>query len=155
MSRFTLFTLCLIFILVVGFVPAGADAQGISRPSAPTGGLVPCGTSANPTPCTPCHLFVLGQNILLFLWWGVSIPIATLMFAYAGFLMVVPSQQSLGKGKKVLSNTIIGILITFTAWLIVDTVIKVISRQRLASGETGQILTAKGFGPWNKIECGL
>lgn len=153
--RFIPFILCLILILAIGFAPIWTHAQGTSRPTAPTGGLVPCGTSTNPTPCTPCHLFVLGQNILNFLWWGVSIPIATLMFAYAGFLMVVPSQNTLGKGKKILSHTVIGLLITFTSWLMVDTVIKVVSGQRLASGQTGQILTAKGFGPWNEIQCNL
>lgn len=147
----------ILFVLLVTIALVAATTINASShlPKAPEGGLVPCGTSTNPTPCTPCHLFVLGQNILNFLWWGVSIPIATLMFAYAGFLMVVPSQNTLGKGKKILSHTVIGLLITFTSWLMVDTVIKVVSGQRLASGQTGQILTAKGFGPWNEIQCNL
>ena len=140
-------------VLLWAAFPFSASAQG----------LVPCGTSANPTPCQPCHIFALIQNILNFLWWYISIPIATLMLAYGGFLLMLPSLGSgsppmLAKGRKILKNTVIGVLIIFFAWLFVDTIIKVIAGQGLASGTPALIprrlgLSPGNLGPWNEVEC--
>ncbi|GEM_PF-1532812 len=127
-----------------------------SRPGV-NSGFIPCGNIKNAdgviqNPCEPCHIFILGENILNFLWWKISIPIATLALIYAGFLMVIPGASSsrLEKGKKVLTNTFIGIAIVFFAWLAIDTIIKLLAGQNLTSGEPAQI---QGYGPWNKIEC--
>lgn len=97
--------------------------------------------------CTACDIFGLVQGVLNFLWWDVSIPLATLMIIYGGFQMLLPglggAASAHEKGKKVLTNTVIGILIVFFAWLAIDTIIK-----SLSEGEF-----VKKFGPWNKIEC--
>lgn len=98
-------------------------------------------------PCTACDFFALIQNILNFIWWDLSVPIATLMLIYGGFLMVVPGvggEKSAGqyiKGKKVLTNTVIGLLIIFVAWLMIDTAIKAVGSLN------------SNFGPWNQIQC--
>lgn len=135
-----------------------------ASPFADAQGLVPCGTKDNPTPCSPCHIFVLVQNIYNFIIFKLAPPIAALMFVYGGFLMVVPgfggekSANALTKGKKVITNTLIGLAIVFFAWLGVDTIIKIlVGRQEVGSGVTAEILKlGKGgisLGPWNKIEC--
>lgn len=140
-------------LLFVSAVPFDIEAQG---------GLVPCGTSTTP-PCQPCHIFSLIQNIFNFIWKFLALPLAILMFAYGGFLMIVPgiggekSVPMYQKGKKVLTNTIIGILIIFLAWLTIDTIIKALAGQ-LGSSSPALIPARVGFspgnlGPWNKIEC--
>lgn len=156
-----------ISFLLFALVPFALAAEQVGGGTFLPQGVVPCGTSKTPA-CQPCHIFVLGQNILNFLWWGLSIPIATLMLAYGGFLMMLPggigevvtlgtggekSVKQINKGKKVLTNTLIGILIVFFAWLAIDTIIKVVAGQNLGSGATAKVLGPKGFGPWNKIPC--
>ena len=138
-----------------GLVPA---CQSIPKPVGETGFFVT-------RICTPCDLFALMQNILRFLWWGISVPIATLMLIYSGFLMVNPfggdSAKSSGTAKKVMTNTVIGIFVVFFAWLIIDTIIKVVADQNIRTTTTGQVpqlqtpLMGGGirFGPWNKIDC--
>lgn len=110
-------------------------------------------------PCTVCDLFVLIQRILNFLWWGISVPLTALMLAWGGFLMIVPgvggekTAGSMTKGKKIISSALIGLTISFFAWLMVDTVIKALSGQGIASGSPAEIIQTKGFGPWNEIKC--
>jgi hypothetical protein len=133
--------------------------ESLGERSVTNQGFIPCGNIKNAdgiiqNPCEVCHIFVLGQNILNFLWWSISIPIATLALIYAGFLMIIPGASStrLEKGKKVLTNTLIGIAIVFFAWLGIDTIIKILAGQNLTSGEPAQI---QGYGPWNRIECNI
>lgn len=161
--------LFLSFVLFAPFLVLAQDFPGesLGEGSAPGEGLVPCGTEKYPAgtkinnvdvsgqvsnPCQACHIFVLGQNILNFIWWYISIPIATLALIYSGFLMIIPtaSTDRLTKGRRVLTNTFIGIGIVFFAWLGIDTIIKVVAGQNLTSGQPAEI---KGYGPWNKVEC--
>lgn len=155
-----LFAIC--FLLSIFFLPhlVSADTfpgESLGERSVSNQGFVPCGNIKNAegiiqNPCESCHIFVLGQNILAFLWWKISIPIATLALIYAGFLMIIPTSSAdrLTKGKKVLTNTLIGIAIVFFAWLAIDTIIKVLAGQNLTSGTPAEI---QGYGPWNKIDC--
>lgn len=130
----------------------------VLAPSALAAGFVPCGDKLDGqgrviNPCQPCHIFALVQNIVTFIWWSAA-AIAALMFAYGGFLMIVPgiggekSAPVFIKGKKVVTNTLIGIAIVFFAWLAIDTIIKLIAGQDIGKGETGKL-----YLPWNQIEC--
>jgi len=142
-ARVTLIILFLIsFWLVLILTPSVAWAK-----------IVPdCGTGG----CSLCQIFQLVKNLLDFAWKWFAIPFSVLMLAYGGFLMLAPSvggEKSVAmyeRGKKVLTNTVIGIIIIFFAWLIVDTIIKVVANQMIGGGGVGQI---GGLGPWNNIQC--
>lgn len=150
-----------IFFIILAVSVAGlwslviypADAQG----------LVPCG-GKNQNPCTPCDIFVVIQNILNFLIYYISVPLATIMLAYGGFLMMLPGlggEKSVAthiRGKKVVTNAVIGVFIVFFSWLIIDTIIKVVAGQMLGSGQPALLPKTGGLGPgnlgpWNRIEC--
>lgn len=113
-------------------------------------GLVPCGGPGRP--CSICDLGVLILMVTKFLIWKIAIPLAGLMIVVGGIMMVIgsASEARITSAKKILTNAFIGIVIVFTAWLIVDTVIKV-----LVGGDYRNFKAAlQKFGPWNEIPSG-
>ncbi|MDO8470972.1 MAG: hypothetical protein Q7S63_03360 [bacterium] len=75
--------------------------------------------------CRICHFFVLGNNILNFLFVppGGLIPIvAVIMFLAGGFMFLVSagSPGSLDKGKAIIKDTIIALIILYGGWLAID-----------------------------------
>ena len=106
-------------------------------------GVVPCGLSEDDpdqtgdqtVSCQFCHLFVLFKNIVDFLLFKIVPPLAALMIAIGGFMYIFaylsPAEVLPGGGKggpallsqakKLISSVIIGLLIIFAAWLIVNT----------------------------------
>ena len=101
--------------------------------------LVPCGGSGQ-EPCQFCDLFKLVKNVLDF---GVkiAIPIAVIAIVYGGIMILTAgaSPERAKQGKDIVTAAIIGLVIVLLAWLILDTLIKLI-----AKGE---------FGPWNQLKC--
>jgi hypothetical protein len=88
--------------------------------------------------CRACDLVTLAQSVINFLI-IMSIPLAVLVVALAGFRMVIR-----GQGSEILSNLVtsvtIGILIALGSWLVIDMFMKA-------------LVDGGKFGPWNKIEC--
>lgn len=74
--------------------------------------------------------------------------LATLLFAYAGFTWVLSptSPSNIAKGKKILWNTVIGLIITMAAWLIVNTVLSVFTYYTVDSATN--MLTGTDAGDW-------
>ena len=133
------------------FAPAIASATHIAG----IPDLLPACVRADATKgggCTVCDLFALVQNALKFIWFGLVAPLATIFFIYGGFLMVSSSfsgaANTYQKGKQVLTKTLTGIIIVFLAWLMVDTLIKVLAGQALGEGKAAAI---SGYGPWNQV----
>src|SRR3989344_686760 len=90
--------------------------------------LVTCGLKGM-KPCEACEVFLLIQNVLNFIWYSVTLWVAILMFLYGGILMMVSAfaggeTRLHERGKKIITNTIIGVVIVFVAWLGIDFVIK-------------------------------
>ncbi len=155
-SAILLVIFCLLFF-VYSFAPLNVSAAG----------LIPCGTEKDSNgkitnPCQPCHIFSLLQNVLNFLWWYISMPLAALFLSYGGLLMVVPgfsgNAKLYDKGKKVITNALIGLVIIFFSWLAIDTIIKAIAGQPLGSGVPATIPKSVDegpplWGPWNAIQC--
>ena len=88
--------------------------------------LVPCGREGAPPVCNLCHFWQLGSNIINFLIFGLAVPLTIILFIWAGVLLLTSggSEERIKTGKKVFTNTVIGIVIVFTSWLIIDTAIK-------------------------------
>ncbi len=130
----------LLFVFgLVFFIPGSVSA---ANP------LVPCGNTDLP-PCNFCHLVVLGNNILVWIFGLVFVIFGVIMFI-AGFGLVTSggNQSKLDDAKKKFSNAIIGIIIVFAAWLIVDTLMKALV------GNSGEVqLGTNSFGPWHSIVC--
>ncbi len=96
-------------------------------------GLVPCGTNNPATPGTnhPCEfkdVMTLINTIIKFILFDLVIPIAAVMFAYAGFKLVTSggSSEARGQAKNIFSNAVFGLVIAAGAWLIVRTLLSVL-----------------------------
>ena len=86
------------------------------------GGLVPC---TGPT-CNFCHLFVLARNIMKFLILTLAMPIAALLFAWAGILYITAAGNTgqIGRAKKIFADVLLGLVIAVAAALIVDLILR-------------------------------
>lgn len=131
--------------------PAECPCGSGTCPPELRGGLVPCGKSCDDPctksceccPCTLCHLFVLFKRIVDFLTINIIFPLAILMFVVGGimFLTAAGDPGRIGGAKKILTATLIGLVIILTAWLIVDTIITFITP------------AGSPFQAWNTINC--
>lgn len=119
---------------------AGAGAKG---------GFVPCSGSE----CTFCHFIQLGNNILNWLF-GIVFVIFGVIMVVAGFNLVTSggNRSKLDDAKQKLSNALIGVLIMFSAWLLVDTLLKA-ALPTDSGGNAVVQLGQRNFGPWNQISC--
>lgn len=99
------------------------------------------------------------NNIISFLLTLVIVFVAPLMIAYSGFLFVVNPMNSGGiaKAKSILLNTIIGIVIAFAGWMIVDAIMAVLYHPTDASlaGKAWSQLITSGGQPFCLIQEGL
>lgn len=101
--------------------------------------LAPLLASAQLVPCDNCsfdQIWDLLRNIVEFVL-ILSIPAAAIALAIGGFFMVanMGNKGKVETGKKILTNAIIGIVIAFSAWLIVRTILTA-----LGSGAVSGIL---------------
>lgn len=87
-------------------------------------GLVPCDNVS--TKCDWSQLMALINGVIHFVLFGMVIPIAAIMFAYAGFLMITVGGEAAGartKAKGIFTNVVIGLIIAVAAWLIVELIL--------------------------------
>ena len=82
-------------------------------------GLIPCSGSD----CTFDKLIDLIQNVIDFLLVTVAIPLATILFAYAGWLYMSAAGDStkIARGHQIFRNVLFGLVIALAAWLIINT----------------------------------
>ncbi len=116
-SFFVLFTIT-IFLLVPLFAHAS---------------IVPCGQSVDDPntnyfetdSCNLCHLFVGVSNVITFLTYDISLPASVIGFIIGGFFILTAagSEERLKKGKNAVTFTVIGLLLVFGAWLIMDLIL--------------------------------
>jgi hypothetical protein len=106
-----------------------------------SGGLVPCGGPGE-NPCQLCHLFVLLNNIFEFLITRIVPVVAVLMIAIGGLLFVISAEnpQNIEKAKEIFKSVAIGLLLIFSAWLIVNLFLTVVG-------------VASWTGKWFQIKC--
>ncbi|MFA6301173.1 MAG: pilin [Candidatus Paceibacterota bacterium] len=92
--------------------------------------LVPCDNSAG-QPCNFSALLQLVNSVIDYLLL-LAMPIAAIMFAYAGFLLVTAGGESAGaktKAKSIFINAVFGFIIALAAWLIVKLILTTLGFQ--------------------------
>ena len=107
-----------IFIILVLVVPVLSFA-------AP---LVPCGGTGQPA-CDFNGFMTLINNVVKFMLFRLALPIAGIMFAYAGFIMVTAGEsasEARTKAKGIFMNALIGLCIAATCWIIIYSILKVL-----------------------------
>ena len=128
--RFKNYKFLIYFLLAVGLTGANLARAGYIR-----GSIVPCRDN-----CTVCDFWHLGSNIINFITFNLAIPAASLLFIVAGifFLIAGGRQDMVDKARTIFTNTFIGLLIIFSSWLVVDTLLKTIANLEFS-------------GAWNKF----
>jgi hypothetical protein len=89
-------------------------------------GLVPCGGPGDKyAKCDFNTLMIMINGLIDFLLFKISLPIAAIVFAYVGFLILFSGGDE-GKHKQarsIATNLVFGIVIALVAWLIVKTIL--------------------------------
>ena len=117
-KAFAVFFLSLLFFsLFPGLVEAENVCIKVARE-----GLVPCGGPNKPD-CTLCYFFVMFDTIIDFLLFCIVPPLAALMIAIGGGMYIISqgNPEMLGRAKKLFTAVVIGLLIIYGAWVIVNT----------------------------------
>ena len=86
--------------------------------------IVPCTDD-----CTLCHLWHLASNIINFLSFNLAIPLSILLFVAAGVMFLISggNQEKVALARSIFTNTVIGLVIIFCSWMLIDTLIKSIA----------------------------
>ncbi|MFZ2072162.1 MAG: hypothetical protein WAV10_00550 [Minisyncoccia bacterium] len=90
--------------------------------SCPSTGLVPVCPEGG---CGFAELICLVNNFIQFILFRMAVPIAAIMFAYAGILLIFSGGDTSkrSKAKSIFANVAIGLIIAIAAWLIVETIL--------------------------------
>ena len=90
-------------------------------------GLVPCGGPGEP-PCQLCHLFVLLDNVIDFFLLKIVFPVSVLLLVIGGFMFLFYAEnpKMVERGKSILTSVVIGLVIIFSAYLVVGTFLKMV-----------------------------
>ena len=116
-------------------------------------GLVPCGGGDDAeSACNLCYLYVMGQSMVNFLMYLIAPALAVLVIAWGGFNVLIAggSAEKKQSGFRAIKTAIIGLLIVFGAWVIINEFLLFFSQQGQSDG------VAKVFNsPWTKVECKL
>lgn len=126
--------LIIVFIFSILILPVFSFAAWT-----PGNPLVPCTntptTNADGTVTTSTSLcdwnalMTLVNNIITFILYYMAIPIAAIMFAYAGFLLVTAGGEAAGartKAKTIFTNAVIGLILAVACWLIVKLILSIL-----------------------------
>jgi hypothetical protein len=109
--------------------------------------LIPCGGPGQRS-CTACDLFVLFRNIVNFLLFTIVPLLAAIIIAWGAFRALLGMTQGKveewKKGKDVLIAVIIGLVIIYSAWLLVGLFFTIIGVTSIDSWNPKE---------WFKINC--
>jgi len=123
------------------FLYAAAGVAWVAVPLvAVAAGLVPVDCATNPAAkCNLCTFSELVQNIINFVI-GLSIPLAAILFSYAGWLYFSNREDTskVQQAHRIFSSVLIGFAIAVGAWLIVQTILKTL---------------APNYVSWNSFDC--
>jgi branched-subunit amino acid transport protein AzlD len=146
MKKFFLFLS--VFILIFSFFKFLSPNFVFAADTTKHAGLVKCGLDfTDPdilaqtgydtqTPCQICDITILLSDVINFLVTILVPSIATLLFLIAGFMIILggASPGTIGKGKTMFKNTVIGLLIVYSSWLIANTILQSLAGNNNISG---------------------
>jgi hypothetical protein len=117
MKKTLLFGLFLLLFLI----PVLASAAGNPTEGQP---LVPC----NGADCTIEKLFEMIGRVYNFIVWNIATPLATLALLVGGIMILVSAGNPglATKGRQILLVTVIGLVLVFCAWLIINFILTAI-----------------------------
>jgi hypothetical protein len=111
--------------------------------------------------CQFCHFFVMLDEIVDFVLFQIVPPLAILMLVIGGAMFMFAhfegaemlpgggagGPKMLGQAKKLITSVVIGLIIIFAAWIIIDLFFSLIGLSEFS--------IEAGLGPreWNKIQC--
>ena len=111
--------LILSFSLLIGIFTANLVQAGFV-----TDPIVPCTND-----CKLCDIWHLVSNIINFISFNLAIPAAVLLFIAAGVMFLISggNQEKVASARGIFTNTVIGLVIIFCSWMLIDTLIKTIA----------------------------
>ena len=110
-------------VLIIFSILISLFAANIVYAGFVTDPIVPCtGDDA----CKLCDLWHLASNIINFISFNLAIPLATLLFVVAGIMFLISggNQEKVALARSIFTNTVIGLVIIFCSWMLIDTLIK-------------------------------
>ena len=139
MRRFATFLFLSLFIFGLSFQPVSAQ------------GLINCGITqpgGDYRVCNFCDFLDFLQNVLNFIMWTLTPVTAVFLFAVGGFFILFAgeSPEKRKRGYEVIKTTIIGFLIIFVSWVLINEILLFLASQN--SGNPSIINN-----PWNQIQC--
>lgn len=110
--KIAIFTLTFVLLVLPFFVMAENKSYE---------GLVPC---TDPNECNYDKLIELAANVVDFMMYKISIPLAALAFSYAGFLLLTSGGDTgkMKKAKTIFTNVAFGFAIVLGAYLFIYTI---------------------------------
>ncbi|MFA5778280.1 MAG: hypothetical protein WC870_02205 [Candidatus Paceibacterota bacterium] len=128
-SKFLIPSLIFVSLFLMLIMPVFSFAQDDSQ----SDGLVPCGRSdASGNIANPCDfndIMALINKVIHFILYFMVIPIAAIMFAYAGVLLITAGGEvahARTKAKSIFINVLIGLIIAMAAFLIIRTILSIL-----------------------------
>ena len=98
--------------------------------SLPLNSLVPCDNVTKV--CDFTQLLNMVNEVIKFIIFKMAVPIAAIMFFYAGFSMVTAGEEAAHartKAKEIFTNTVFGLVLAIAAWLIIRTILSILGYQ--------------------------
>ena len=127
-----------LMLLAIIIIPAFSLAQNTNPSSTapntnlsvPAGGIFP-GCSDPVNGCGFNDLLNLVNSFVKFVLFSLALPIAAIMFCYAGIVLLFAggSTEKVGKAKKIFWNVLLGLVIAAAAWLIVELILTILGYQ--------------------------
>lgn len=75
------------------------------------------------------ELMALVNRVIQFILFDMALPIASIMFVYAGFLMITAGGEAAGartKAKSIFTNAVLGLVFAAAAWIIIRTILSIL-----------------------------
>jgi len=124
------------YLLVIIAIPFLANAQTIVPQTCSIGEPKECCNPTHGSPCLddpscPCGInsfFDMLINIYDFIVKDIATPLAIIALIIGGALMMLSggNPSLMGKGKTILFAAIIGLVLVFASWVIIDSILKII-----------------------------